>query len=295
MGFFSKLFGKKQKDGNVRKRENNPDVVDIHNNDEKMNWAIEKAHLTLHYFKDCLKQPSPEQQYFSVKVKIEDKDKVEHIWLTNPSFDGEGNLFGVIGNEPIDVTNVKFKQQIGINEHLLSDWMIIENGRLIGGYTIRAVRDSLSGLALQNFDKSLGGVYVDEGEDYFLPDHSTPEGAILKLEAAYNSDDIEKAIECKDFKKEAELMLSMMGKEGLGSDIVEKTAEILELSFIKALQENGIPKFENVKHAFPYREELSADLMIITEILIYPDGSKSKQRFNTYKSPTGWKVLNSLD
>ena len=64
-------------------------------------------------------------------------------------------MFGVVSNEPIDVKCVKLNQKIGIDKNLVSDWMIIENGRLIGGYTIRAMRDKLSGKALQNFDKGL--------------------------------------------------------------------------------------------------------------------------------------------
>ena len=295
MGILSKLFGKKNEKNNVRKRANQPDVVDFRNEDEKMNWAMDKSRLTLHYFKKSLQNPNPAQQYFSVKVKIEDAGKIEHIWLIEPSFDQDGNLFGVVGNEPIDVKNIKLNQKIGIEENLVSDWMILENGRLIGGYTLRAIRDNLSGQALQNFDKGLGGIIVDDGVDYFLPDDSTPEGAIVKIEEAFNQDNIEKAIQCKDFNKEAELMLKKMGKLEIDAELVDKTAEILKLSFIKSLQENGIPKFDNIKQAFPTREKISDDHMIITEVCYYPDGSKSIQRLNTYKSETGWKVLSPVD
>jgi len=223
MGLLSKLFGKKQNEHKVRKRPNQADVVDVRNEDEKMNWGMEKARLTLHHFKNCLKQPRPEQQYFSIKVKIEDQGKVEHIWLTEPSFDNDNNLFGVVGNEPIDVKSVKLNQKIGIEERSVSDWMIIEGGRLIGGYTIRAIRDNLSGPALQNFDRGLGGMIVDDGEDYFLPDDSSPEGAIVKIEKAFNEDNIEKAIACKDFMKEAELMLANIGRKDSGQELIAKT------------------------------------------------------------------------
>ena len=52
-------------------------------------------------------------------------------------------MFGIVGNEPIDIRSVQLNQKIGIEKSLISDWMIIESGRLIGGYTIRAVRDGL--------------------------------------------------------------------------------------------------------------------------------------------------------
>lgn len=292
MGLFSRLFGKKTKDNsNIRKRKNEPDVINVQTEDEKMNWAIDKANLTLHHFKKCLKAPNPSQQYFSIKVRIEDNHKNEHIWLTEPSFDAEGNLFGVIGNEPIDVTNVSMGQKIGVDNDRISDWMIIENGRLIGGYTIRVLRENYKGRDLKNFDRSLGGMVIDDGEDYFLPDNSTPEGAIVLLEKAYNEDNLEKAISCKDFKIEAEMMLSKFGKENLTEEIINKTTEALKLAFIKSHQENGLPKFDGIKQAFPKREKINDKHMIITEVCYYPNNTKSSQKMNVFKSEDGWKVL----
>jgi len=154
MGFFSKLFGKKDNDQNVQQRTEDTNVFNVGNENDRMNWGMEKAKLTLHHFEKCLNQPTPLQQYFSIKVKIVDGNKNEHIWLTEPSFDKDGNLFGVVGNEPIDVTNVQMNQKIGIDRKMISDWMIIQEGRLIGGYTIRAIRDKLEGAAL-NLNKHM--------------------------------------------------------------------------------------------------------------------------------------------
>ena len=291
MGIFGKLFKKKE---NIRKREGNPDVYDLPNENERMNWGMEKAKLTLHYFEECLSNPKNGQQYFSVKARIEDNDKVEHIWLTEPSFDEEGNIYGVIGNEPIDVSNISINEKIGITKEYLSDWMIIENGRLIGGYTIRAIREGLKGKELENFDKSLGGIFVDEGEDYFLSNFNTPEGAILSIEDAYDSKDIEKAISCKNFEKEAELMLKNTVKIDIDKDLINKTAEVLKLLFIKSIQENGFPNFEGVKRAFK-RNFISPEHCIVTEICIYPDGNKSSEKLNTFKKDNEWKVLNPAE
>lgn len=299
MGLFSKLFGNKTKKETVkvkqvRERSDQPAVHDVSSQDARMNWAIKKARLTLHYFEDSLKVPRAYQQYFSIKVKIVDGDMAEHIWLTSPSFDEEGNLFGTIGNEPIDVKNVYLGQEIGIDRNLVSDWMIVEQGRLIGGYTIRAIRDSYEGAELEAFDKSLGGLLVDEGEDHFLPNFDTPEGAILSLENAYDADDIHAAIACKDFIAEAELMLEQMENLPKDENIVKQTADVLRLSFIKSLQEEGMPKFADIKRAFPHREKISDNHYIITEVCFYPDGGKSIQRLHTYRGPDGWRVLSPV-
>jgi len=291
MGLLNRLFGKKE---TVRQREGNPDVYNASNDNDRMNWAMEKAKLTLHYFEACLAHPKKDQHYFSIKARIEDDGKIEHIWLMEPSFDTDGNIFGVVGNEPIDVTNVRINEKIGITANEVSDWMIIENGRLIGGYTIRAIRDGISGAELANFDKSLGGMFIDEGEDYFLPNLDTPEGAILALENAYDEDNLEKAISCKDFHKEAEFMLKRTVKIELNEEIIASTSELLRLSYIKNMQEHGMPKFKDLKRAFS-RQTISDDHCIITEKCHYPDGGKSVQKFNTYKIENQWKVLGLED
>ena len=190
MGILSKLFGKRSE---VATDEQLP-VVHIADNDERMNWAIEKARATIHYFQESLADPAPAQQYFSVKVLIDDGTNKEHIWLTTPSFDDEGNLYGEVGNKPVYVRSVAVNQRIGIDPQFITDWMIIESGRLIGGYTIRAIRDGLLPADWPEFDRQVG-LYIDEGVDHFAHDCSTPEGAILCLEDAYDEQDIEKAIE----------------------------------------------------------------------------------------------------
>lgn len=292
MGLLSKLFGKKK---DIIKREGNPDVYNMPNENERMNWAMEKARLTLHYFEACLANPKEGQDYFSIKARIEDNGNVEHIWLRDSSFDNDGNIFGVVGNEPIQVTNVSINEKIGIDKDHVSDWMIIEKGKLIGGYTIRAIRDGLQGeAALADFDANLGGMFVDEGEDYFMPNLDTPEGAILALEEAYDNDNLEAAMRCKDFYKEAEFMLQKMEKLELDDSLITKTAEVLELSYVKSMEEHGMPKFKDIKRAFT-RDKVSDNQYIITEICHYPDGGKSFQKMNTFKVDDQWKVLGLVE
>ncbi len=90
-------------------------------------------------------------------------------------------------------------------------------------------------------------------------------------------------------------MLAKMGKAEFGTDIIDKTAEVLRLSFVKSLQENGMPKFDNIKQAFPKREKISDNHIVVTEVCYYPDGGKSTQKLNTYKTDDGWRVLNPVD
>jgi len=287
MGLFSKFFGKRNK---VDLEEQLP-LVHISDDDERMNWAIEKANATLHYFQNSLLEPYPQQQYFSVKVLIDDGKNQEHLWLTSPSFDDEGNLYGVVGNKPIYVNSVAINQKIGIDPRFISDWMIIEDGRLIGGYTIRAIRDGKQPHEWADFDRQIG-LYIDEGIDYFVHDFSTPEGAILCLEDAYDELDIEKALACKNFEEEARLLLMKMNDRFSGNEILQTTADILRASFIKSLEKDGFPVFKDLQRAYPYRKKITDKLYLITEICIFPDGGKTKQQIYTFKGEDGWRVLN---
>ncbi|RYG02638.1 MAG: DUF2314 domain-containing protein, partial [Chitinophagaceae bacterium] len=183
---------------------------------------------------------------------------------------------------------------IGVDRDFISDWMIIEGGRLVGGYTLRAIRDGIPDADKEAFDQSIG-MYIDEGIDYFKTDNTTPEGAILCLENAYDEQNIDKAVACKDFYTEAKLMLAKMPNLEGDEDMIKQTAEVLELSFIKHANESEWPNFAELKRAFPVREKISDDYWVITEICWYPDGGKSIQKLGTSKTANGWKVVGLVD
>jgi uncharacterized protein YegJ (DUF2314 family) len=286
MGLLSRLFGKRKE---PLTDDDTLPVVNVAGDDERMNLAIEKARATLHYFQNSLIAPLPYQQYFSVKVLIEDGQYNEHLWLTTPSFDDEGNLYGVVGNKPVSVTSVTINQRIGIESQFISDWMIIEDGCLIGGYTIRAIREGLPESEKIDFDRKTG-LYIDEGIDYFVHDFSTPEGAILCLEDAYDEQDIDKAISCKNFMEEARMLLKKMNDMN-NEEIVQATADVLRQAFIKNLINEGFPLFTGINRAYPLREKISHNLYLITEVCIFPDGGRSTQKIYTFRDLEGWKVL----
>ena len=112
----------------------------------------------------------------------------------------------------------------------------------------------------------------------------------LEQVAPPNNDDLEASINCKDFHKEAEFLLKKTIKFEVDEEIISKTAEALKLSFISNMKEHGMPKFKGIKRAFQ-REKISDDHYIITETCHYPDGSKSKEKLNTYRINNEWKVL----
>ncbi|WP_231459750.1 hypothetical protein [Pedobacter sp. Leaf132] len=77
-------------------------------------------------------------------------------------------------------------------------------------------------------------------------------------------------------------------------EMIAKTAEVLEVSFIKNIEEQGFPNFSGLQNAFE-REMIDENHCIITEICWFPDGGKSIQKLNTFKSDIGWKVLGLIN
>lgn len=129
-------------------------VVAVHADDTAMKAAIEKARATVGTFQEALRSPSASRSAFSLKARFEEGDVVEHMWLDDVSFDGKA-FSGAVNNDPEELRNVSFGQKVTVPPGEISDWMFVENGKLVGGFTIRVMRDSLSTEEREAMDASL--------------------------------------------------------------------------------------------------------------------------------------------
>lgn len=129
-------------------------VVQVDENDAAMNAAITKARATVNQFSQALNRPKPNQRGFSVKKAFNQSGKIEHMWLNDVEFDGK-QFVGFLANDPRSVRNLKRGDRVTAAPNEISDWMYIENNRLMGGYTIRVLRDKLSTKERADFDRSM--------------------------------------------------------------------------------------------------------------------------------------------
>ena len=134
----------------------NPDdpVVMVADDDAKMNAAMDKARKTVEAFIAALKSPKAGQVAFSVKAPFADGEHVEHMWLAPVSYDG-ANFQGVVNNDPALVKNVKIGDQVTVAPDKISDWMYVDGRKLVGGETLRALRDGLGPKERAEFDESV--------------------------------------------------------------------------------------------------------------------------------------------
>lgn len=240
-------------------------------------YGLYKAKNSLWYFNESISRGF--NGYNAVKFKNE---QGTYVWLENVSIVNEfytGNL-----SENNSSHNVLIKDII--------DWMVIDNGRLLGGYTIRHYRNSLDEEARLNFDIDFG-VKIDDGDDFFKPDFSTPEGVIILLEKFYTEEDLEGILTCKDFSMEAQNILKEKGL-AVTIELEKEMSELLKISFVEDLKTNGFPYFTDIERSFSIIEE-QVNQKLIQEKVIYEDGSVTYNTLWVGYSNEEWKVLNLVE
>lgn len=135
-------------------RPDNPPIVSVDENDAAMNGAIQRARQEVGTFIQALQNPRPNQSTFAVKKEFTEGDTSEHMWIVSPTYDGSA-FRGRLDNEPGELKNVKLGDAVTISPKEISDWMYVEDDKLVGGYTIRVLRDRLSADEKREHDASL--------------------------------------------------------------------------------------------------------------------------------------------
>jgi len=132
----------------------NDPVVQVETEDSEMNAAIATAQSSLTNFLAVFASPKTNQQFFLVKAKFAAGNGFEHIWVADLAYDG--SIFhGVIANEPERIKTLRFKQPVDVQPSQVSDWMFVQDGKLVGGYTSRVLRNRMTPQQRQDLDAHL--------------------------------------------------------------------------------------------------------------------------------------------
>jgi uncharacterized protein YegJ (DUF2314 family) len=122
--------------------------------DPELDAAITQARDSLNTFVEKIATPHTDRTIVAVKVRFYPPDNLpQDIWV-----DGVTNVDDVFhGNMGDDIPSLrlKFGQKIMLDEKDILDWMIVEDGKLIGGYTIRLAMQRMSPEERARFLKSL--------------------------------------------------------------------------------------------------------------------------------------------
>jgi uncharacterized protein YegJ (DUF2314 family) len=133
-------------------RAGEPNIYYVEGEDKAMNEAIKKSRQAFGGFLKAFKNKTINQSSFSVKMPFAAGDSDEHIWLGNISLIDD-KLTGEINNLPENIQGLEPGDIIEIDQKKISDWFYIDNGKLIGGYTIRVLRGRMSPSEKEEFDR----------------------------------------------------------------------------------------------------------------------------------------------
>ncbi len=98
-----------------------------------MHFAIQEARRTLPQFFEQYANPTPLQEFFLVKVQFEIAGQSEHVWIANIDA-SEFPPTGTVANET-SLPGLKFMETVSFSPERITDWMIIEDGHMVGGFT----------------------------------------------------------------------------------------------------------------------------------------------------------------
>lgn len=116
--------------------DNDPPVIEFESDDPEMQRAVDEARETVAQFVEALENPTPSQSYLGIKARFSEGEVVEYMWLSDVTYDGD-RFTGTVANNPRQLTNVRLMDRHEVPADEIADWMIVKDGRLVGGYSLR--------------------------------------------------------------------------------------------------------------------------------------------------------------
>jgi uncharacterized protein YegJ (DUF2314 family) len=129
-------------------------TVSVPAEDAEMNAAMQQARGQVTDFVERLQKPRAADRNFSVKMPIWDGGQVEHFWIADLRHDS-GVFRGTLGNDPELIRGHRFGELVSVPMKDISDWMYVDRDRLVGGFTIRVLRNRMAPIERAAMDKQL--------------------------------------------------------------------------------------------------------------------------------------------
>ena len=141
-------------DDTVVHRAGQPDAFHVSLQDPRFNEAQALARQSVAEFVAAFEHAGQQQRSFAIKVPVIEGTLIEYFWVDLESF-ANGQFTGSIGNEPVEVHGVRRGDRLVVDMERISDWMYVDRGHLVGGFTLRAMRTGMSEAARKAFDATL--------------------------------------------------------------------------------------------------------------------------------------------
>ncbi len=124
------------------------------NEDVEMQAAFQGARDTLDTFIQRIGTPQMDRTLVAVKVRFVLPDgSSQDIWVDRISY-RDGVFHGTMGDD-IPQLKLFIDDKVTIAREDIVDWMVVEHGKLIGGYTIRLAYQRMSSEEKERFLKAI--------------------------------------------------------------------------------------------------------------------------------------------
>jgi uncharacterized protein YegJ (DUF2314 family) len=127
----------------------------VEEEDPEMTTAIQAAKNTLNRFDSALTSENEKFSEFALKQRFETISGSEHIWVGSV-YVKDGNYYGFLANQPDKIPGLQMGDSLKIDKEKISDWKYQIGNKVIGGFTIRLLRDKYSDEEKKQFDKETG-------------------------------------------------------------------------------------------------------------------------------------------
>jgi uncharacterized protein YegJ (DUF2314 family) len=128
--------------------------------DTELDAAIQQARDSLPTFIQTIATPHADRTIVAVKVRFTPVgESSQDIWVDEITY-SDGIFRGSMGD---DIPSMKLEvgEKIVVDEKDILDWMVVQDGKLIGGYTIRLAMQRMDADERQRFLQSLDYVIED--------------------------------------------------------------------------------------------------------------------------------------
>lgn len=118
-------------------------VIQADKEDMELYAAQKEAQLSFDYFEDMFGELKSDSTYhFSVKKEFTDGDITEYMWVSVTDI-YDNMITGNLGNEPIEIKNIRYGDLITFYADEITDWMITnsQNDNFEGGFSVKILRE----------------------------------------------------------------------------------------------------------------------------------------------------------
>lgn len=165
-----------------KKPEGEPLFVAVGRQDEKMLQAYAKARHTLPQFLNAITSSRFSRATNSVKIKLRDdesskdlgEDRFAYLWLWDVQQTTSSTLHATVRELPKEGLNkLQIAATLRVEPQDVHDWMIMEGSQAWGGFTLRAIRESMSPQERLQYDEYTGILCYNELETVSNHDPAT--------------------------------------------------------------------------------------------------------------------------